>query len=697
MKIKSVQLENIRSHVKSTISLADGFNCLVGGLGTGKSSVLYAVDFALFGDPLSRSYNYLLREGTDGGKVAIKFTYGGKDYTIERGLQRQGESIRQDAEQLKFFEGKKLIASMRNEAVAEQLNQITGIDKDTFRDIIWVRQEHLKELLDSTPRERQKHLDELFGLSDYEAAWRNIVGVKREYEGEKKAYEQDYDVVGIEKLQKDYNQTVEEFSIIENQLHDLKNQVINAKSVLDEATFRLQNLEELKKQTEGLRRKEAEFRISVANNEDGRTKIVRNIEQKKNVIVGLEQRLKRMGANECSLRKQLKEVNVQPSQSITKLTEYLVTLGDQISSVRGEQEATRKEMRSSQKRISTLAEKSQCPLCLQTIPEEYKSALLSNLQNKNMGLEERLAELEINFKELKQLRGTVSNVVSNLQLLTPRIQELDNRLMDELKILDELKDELESKRKQAENLHVQLKAVREKIKKFDVTELEFAREMREKAFEQYSTLKSRLEMTESRKKDVTSRMNEWKERLERVQEKIERVENISKLLEIISGIRGAYRSIQPQLRSEFIKILERFIQQILDDLVETAVPMFSVEIDETYTPFVKSEEGYKREVSNLSGGERTLLAFAYRLGIGQLIMRSRTGHGLYMLLLDEPTESLGSEDGSIERLAEAISRLKSIEQIIAVTHSEVFAEKAEHVIHLEKEAGVSRVPREMGL
>jgi DNA repair exonuclease SbcCD ATPase subunit len=76
--------------------------------------------------------------------------------------------------------------------------------------------------------------------------------------------------------------------------------------------------------------------------------------------------------------------------------------------------------------------------------------------------------------------------------------------------------------------------------------------------------------------------------------------------------------------------------------------------------------------------------------MGQLIMQSRTGHGLYMLLLDEPTESLGPEDGSIDRLAEAISRLKAVEQIIAVTHSEVFAEKAEHVIRLEKEAGISR-------
>lgn len=99
----------------------------------------------------------------------------------------------------------------------------------------------------------------------------------------------------------------------------------------------------------------------------------------------------------------------------------------------------------------------------------------------------------------------------------------------------------------------------------------------------------------------------------------------------------------------------------------------------------------EREVSNLSGGERTLLAFAYRLGLGQLIMQSRTGHGLNVFLLDEPTESLGIEDGSIDRWADAISRFKAIEQIIAVTHSEAFAEKAEYVIRLEKEANESKV------
>jgi len=133
MRIKTIILENIRSHVKSRIDFERGFNCLVGGLGTGKSSILYAIDFALFGDPLTRSYSYLLREGENAGKVSVEFLLNSKTYRIERGLKRRDKGIGQDAESLNFYEGDNLIASMSNEAIAEQLKAITGLDKEIFR------------------------------------------------------------------------------------------------------------------------------------------------------------------------------------------------------------------------------------------------------------------------------------------------------------------------------------------------------------------------------------------------------------------------------------------------------------------------------------------------------------------------------------------------------------------------------------
>ncbi len=272
----------------------------------------------------------------------------------------------------------------------------------------------------------------------------------------------------------------------------------------------------------------------------------------------------------------------------------------------------------------------------------------------------------------------------SLQTLTSRAEDLKARLEEEEQSIMDLYGEMDKKQRIAEDLSDQLKALQAEISCFDLSDLDAARKQREQAFRLYYSIESEFKTKENRKGDMLHRLDEIKERVDLAQEKVERMEQLIKAIQIIGAIRDAYRSIQPKLRSEFVKVLRNFVQQVLDSLAGGEAPMLNIVIDENYTPYVKSESGSDREVANLSGGERTILAFAYRLGLGQLIMQSRTGHGLGMLLLDEPTENLGTEDGSISRLAEAISRFKAIEQIIAVTHSEEFAEKAEHVIVLEK-------------
>jgi len=691
MRIKAVQLENIRSHVKTTVPFAEGFNCLVGGLGCGKSSILYAIDFALFGDPVGRSYEYLLREGEDVGKVIMKFVHGGKTYTLHRGLRKKGGGISQDKEQLKLFEGDKLIASVKGEAVAEQLEAITGINKELFREVVWMRQEQLKELLNATPRDRQKRLDQLFGLSNYEEAWTNLLEFQKEYEGEKKAYEHDFDVIGMEKLQTEYNKAGEEFSLAEVEFEDIRQKFAKAEVVFNEATSRLQNLEDLRKQTEELGKREAQLQANVTNIEDTSARLADEIERKKLTIKDFEERLESMEVQETSYRERLGEEGLKGDQTIEELRKYLAALEKQITSVGGEQEAVKKEMQTSQRRISSLTTESKCPLCLQDLTGEYKKSLLERLHEENAERERTLGELQKNLDELERLRSVLDPIVLNLQSLAPRMEEMKGRVAEEHESLNNLSVEFEEKQQQEKMFRDQLSTVRSEMIKFDIAELETARKLRDETFTEYSNLKHRLETVENRKKDLTSRMDDLKERLDHAQKKVERMEKIKELLGVMDGIRGAYRSIQPRLRSEFVTYLQRVVQQVLESLVGEAGPTLMVKIDETYSPIVRSEEGFERDVSNLSGGERTLLAFAYRIGLGQLIMQSRTGHGLYTLLLDEPTESLGREDGSVERLAEAISRLKAIEQIIAVTHSEAFAEKAEHVIRVEKEAGVSRV------
>jgi exonuclease SbcC len=691
MKIEIVQLENIRSHVKSTVPFTRGFNCLVGGVGKGKSSVLYAVDFALFGEPLGRSFEYLLREGADSAKVTVQFSQNGRTYKLVRGIKRRGKGIGQDFEELKLFEDDTVLASMKTDAVAEQFKAITGLDKELYREIVWVRQEHLKELLDAAPRDRQRRLDELFGLSDYEVAWSNIAAYKRDYETEKKVYEKDPDVVGLEKLSGEYNRVTEEFTLLEMELQDDVGKLAGAKRALDDADVKLKKLEEKKQQIEELKRKEAEVQANISSTADAVASLDQRVEGKKTIIDNLRQRQGSLDSQVAACKKTLEDAGVSANQPVEALRAQLAAFDDRLSSLRAEQEATMRNLRTDKKRTESLAMESRCPLCLQSLNDEYKTGLMERIKQENVERQDAVKQLQGEIEEMQRTKAVVNEAFSNLQTLTSRVEDLRARLGEEEKNLGDLTGEVEGKWRLEAELGGQLESLRFEIGRFEVSDLEEARAHREQAFTQYYRVEADLRTKENRKKDLLTRLDEVKERIDHAQEKLERMQKIARTVEVLGAIRDAYRSIQPKLRSEFVKVLRNFVQQVLDSLVGGEAPLLNVVVDETYTPYVKSESGADREVSNLSGGERTLLAFAYRLGLGQLIMQSRTGHGLSMLLLDEPTESLGREDGSINRLAEAISRFKAIEQIIAVTHSEAFAEKAEHVVTLEKEAGVSKV------
>ena len=692
MKIEIVQLENIRSHVKSTVPFTHGFNCLVGGVGCGKSSVMYAIDFVLFGDTIgSRSFEYLMREGADSCKVTMQFTHNGKTYILTRGLRKKGKGINQDLEQLKLYEDEKLVASMKTDAISEQLKAITGLDRDLYREIVWFRQEHLKDLLDSKPRDRQTHLDELFGLSDYEVAWSNIAIYKRDYENELAFLQKDPDVNGLEKLSNEYNRASEEFTLLEMGLEDSIQELEIAKRVLDEADLQLKSLEEKKNTVEELKRKEARLNANFTNTSKSIVDFSRQIEDKKNLIEGMYKRQTSFESQIEQCFSKLEQAGISTNHSLEELDSLLIGFDEKIQTLRAEQEATTRSMQQDQKRAVSLTQENKCPLCVQSLTGEYKTDLMQRIQLENAQREKIINQLRLEVVTLQKNKTVASEAYRDLQTCLTRNSDLKEHIIEEENSLKTLISEVEAQQRLEIEQRYELEALLFEISKFDLSALGVAKDKKEQALKQCFAVESDLRLKQNRKKDLSQRLDETKERINFAQEKLERVEKIRKTVEVLSAIRDAYRSIQPKLRSEFVKVLRNFVQQVLDGLVGGETPMLDVVIDEAYTPYVKSETGVDREVSNLSGGERTLLAFAYRLGLGQLIMQSRTGHGLSLLMLDEPTENLGSEDGSIERLAEAISRFKAIEQIIAVTHSEVFAAKADHVITIEKEAGISKI------
>ena len=92
MFIHSVELENIRSYIKENIEFGEGSTLLSGDVGSGKSSILLAIEFALFG-VLKGMLNgkVLLRHGAVAGSVTLKFSLDGDNFIIKRTLKRNKE------------------------------------------------------------------------------------------------------------------------------------------------------------------------------------------------------------------------------------------------------------------------------------------------------------------------------------------------------------------------------------------------------------------------------------------------------------------------------------------------------------------------------------------------------------------------------------------------------------------------------
>jgi len=94
MLIKSLKLKNIRSYESQQIDFPTGSTLLAGDIGSGKSSILLAIEFALFGVKRpGLSGSSLLRHGKKEGEVELSFNLDGKDIIIKRRLKRGKEDI----------------------------------------------------------------------------------------------------------------------------------------------------------------------------------------------------------------------------------------------------------------------------------------------------------------------------------------------------------------------------------------------------------------------------------------------------------------------------------------------------------------------------------------------------------------------------------------------------------------------------
>jgi len=185
MIFKSLIIENIRSYKNHAINFPTGTSLFEGDIGSGKSTILMAVEFALFGLGNQKG-DSLLRKGSKRGSVLLEFEVESSNIQVKRSLVRKDNisPVRQEKGILSI-NGKKigLSPSEIKEKILKILNFKEPINPRAqsviFRYAIYTPQEDMKFILSQKPDLRLETLRKAFGIEDYKIAAENAALISR--------------------------------------------------------------------------------------------------------------------------------------------------------------------------------------------------------------------------------------------------------------------------------------------------------------------------------------------------------------------------------------------------------------------------------------------------------------------------------------------------------------------------------------
>ena len=185
MIIKKLKLENIRSDKNQLIDFSLGKTLFEGDIGSGKSTILMAIEFGLFGLGTEKGGS-LLRAGEKDGSVGVVFESGGKEYVVSRHIVKKGNSINQDDCVLKSPDDgtKEYSVTELKEKILEILGFNEPIDPKAksfiYKYAIYTPQEEMKEILNLRPDIRLQTLRKAFRIEEYKTSAENAKNLSNE-------------------------------------------------------------------------------------------------------------------------------------------------------------------------------------------------------------------------------------------------------------------------------------------------------------------------------------------------------------------------------------------------------------------------------------------------------------------------------------------------------------------------------------
>ncbi len=181
MQLRRVRVKNIRSYESAQVAFPPGTTLLSGDVGAGKTSLLYAIEMALFGVAEVEAA-FLVRHGAAHAEVEVEFDDGEHRYAIVRKFRRVGRKGKPaiEPESIAFSaDGAKTTysATELRQRVIELLgfpdNPNPQAHSDLWRWAVYVPQERMRDILAAKPQDRLETVRKALGVERYRTAAEN--------------------------------------------------------------------------------------------------------------------------------------------------------------------------------------------------------------------------------------------------------------------------------------------------------------------------------------------------------------------------------------------------------------------------------------------------------------------------------------------------------------------------------------------
>ncbi|MFL6494564.1 MAG: AAA family ATPase [Nitrososphaera sp.] len=673
--IKDIQLKNFIAHKDTKIEFCKGVTIFLGHNGSGKSSIIDAVTFSLFGKHTRKSNRNLVRRGANHAMAQMHFALNSKEFEATRVLN--GSGLQSFSQLVLVSDGDKkvnkpIVGGERRqfgESMSVEIARVLGLNYEKLRVAGVVQQGELTRIVEAQPKEFKELLNGLIGIDRLDSAYetmRNVIIGFRERLRDEIGYT-DEEVPKVESLLEQKEKQLKEGSSLLKEFED-------ERSLLEEKLAHLENeierMEPVIQKTQELQNCE---KLLVRHVIERRSHLSTEVNRMERVVIEAKNLLEVLKTKE-EVQIRLKMIKAESEEIHSKLEENEGIIGK----LHGFLECASKLHIADGK----------CPVCNSTVTKINE---MYNLDHIQLGISRRseekyklqVAKVELK-KEEQELLEQDKKIVAAEKFLS------NNSILSE-NDLAPIEEDLDSKKNYLAKLPHQIayvgddpfKLVIDGISKTLAEEIiALRRKISGLSVQQYTDAKLERTRLIQELQNASARTGEYRRVLSDAQTAIDSAKHA------IDQLRQAY---------EFAKMLERIRSVIFNRDGKVGISLRSwalgvisqkaseyaslfnigisrIELTEEAREVAITCYGRQGEIDmdSLSGGEKVAIALALRLSIAYMMGSNK----LDFIILDEPTAHLDEERrrGLVRILSDAFREgVGPLTQLIIITHdSEIF-------------------------